>query len=105
MAGDDADFIAEIQKGLDEVWKAKTRYENVLHHNEKRSAAKTVRKMLSNSDWNAVYEQRDEILELTKKSGKLSSRELLSFQSDPGAWAKELNEVWEEQQRRLKSEL
>lgn len=106
IVGDDADSIAEIHMGLDEIRKAKKKYEDMLRHSNKKKAAKMVKKLLSNSNWNDVYEQRQTILELAQKSGRLSSEDITMFQNDPGAWAKELHEVWEEQQQMgLKSEL
>lgn len=99
------DMVGDIEEGLREVRSAKPRYEAMLRQTEQRTAAKTVRNMLSSSDWNTVYEQRDDVLELTRKSGRLSEEDLSLFENDPGAWAKELNQVWKEQQIKAKSEL
>jgi predicted nucleic acid-binding Zn ribbon protein len=102
---DKEDMTGDIEKGLREVRSAKPRYQAMLRQAEQRTAAKTVRNMLSSSDWSTIYEQRDHVLKLTRKSGRLSPEDLSLFENDPGAWAKELNQVWKEQQTKAKSEL
>jgi HD superfamily phosphohydrolase len=104
-----AEMMEDIEKGLREVRRAKTQYSDMFRQAEERKeaqkAAKTVRNLLSSSDWTTVYEQRDHILGLTRKSGRLSPKELSLFEKDPGAWAKELSAVWKEQQIKVKTEL
>jgi hypothetical protein len=110
MLGDDAEAIAKMQKVKEEVRSmnadVESKYETIVLEDELVKATKAALDVLSKSDWSTIYEKRASILESIINSGKVSSEDVAVFKSDPEAWERELEDIWDELQKQaLMSEL
>mmetsp|Transcript_7385 Transcript_7385/g.15965 ORF Transcript_7385/g.15965 Transcript_7385/m.15965 type:complete len:202 (+) Transcript_7385:296-901(+) len=54
--------------------------------------------MISNSDWERIYNKRGEILESLVIGGNISAEDAALYKNDDGAWVKELRFIWDELQ-------
>jgi hypothetical protein len=83
-----------------------SKYETIVLEDELVKATKAALDVLSKSDWSTIYEKRASILESIINSGKVSSEDVAVFKSDPEAWERELEDIWDELQKQaLMSEL
>jgi polyhydroxyalkanoate synthesis regulator phasin len=58
--------------------------------------------MISTSEWEVIYNKREDILDSVIASGKISAEDAALYKSDASAWEEELKYIWDELQTQAK---
>ena len=103
MLGDDPDTIAEIQKLMatvaqQEAPEAKKTLEQIMREADKVKKKKRAKSQgmdwVFDTEWETVWANQEEILQVILESGELNPEEGELFQRDTGAWEEQLKGIW-----------
>lgn len=106
MLGNDEEAIDAMREVISKLRNMNTdvesNYETIVLGDEFVKATKASLAALAKSEWSAVHEKSDEILESIIESGKVSAEDAAVFINDSDAWEQELREIWDELQKQAK---
>jgi len=86
----------------------KTSLKDMVQEDEIMVAIADTLKMLSNVEgdaWETILANKDNILQAVIQSGKISEEDAQRYSSDPSAWEKDLEAVWDEVKKVARTEL
>ena len=102
---DDPEMLEAIQEVMREMESmnngddVKYRLSSMTMEEEVAQATKVALEMISTSEWDVIYNKREDILDSVIASGKMSAEDAALYKSDAAAWEKELKYIWDELQR------
>ena len=101
---DDPEMLEAIQEVMREMESMNTgedvkyRLSSMTMEEEVAQATEVALEMISTSEWDVIYNKREDILDSVIASGKMSAEDAALYKSDAAAWEKELKHIWEELQ-------
>ena len=101
---DDPEMLEAIQEVMREMESMNTgddvkyRLSSMTMEEEVAQATEVALEMISISEWDSIYNKREDILDSVIASGKMSAEDAALYKSDAAAWEKELKHIWEELQ-------
>ena len=101
---DDPEMLEAIQEVMREMERMNTgddvkyRLSSMTMEEEVAQATEVALEMISTSEWDVIYNKREDILDSVIASGKMSAEDAALYKSDAAAWEKELKHIWEELQ-------
>ena len=101
---DDPEMLEAIQEVMREMESmnngddVKYRLSSMTMEEEVAQATEVALEMISTSEWDVIYNKREDILDSVIASGKMSAEDAALYKSDAAAWEKELKHIWEELQ-------
>ena len=101
---DDPEMLEAIQEVMREMESMNTgddvkyRLSSMTMEEEVAQATEVALEMISTSEWDSIYNKREDILDSVIASGKMSAEDAALYKSDAAAWEKELKHIWEELQ-------
>lgn len=101
---DDPEMLEAIQEVMREMESMNTgddvkyRLSSMTMEEEVAQATEVALEMISTSEWDVIYNKREDILDSVIASGKMSAEDAALYKSDAAAWEKELKYIWEELQ-------
>ena len=101
---DDPEMLEAIQEVMREMENMNTgddvkyRLTSMTMEEEVAQATEVALEMISTSEWDVIYNKREDILDSVIASGKMSAEDAALYKSDAAAWEKELKYIWEELQ-------
>ena len=101
---DDPEMLEAIQEVMREMENMNTgddvkyRLSSMTMEEEVAQATEVALEMISTSEWDVIYNKREDILDSVIASGKMSAEDAALYKSDAAAWEKELKHIWEELQ-------
>lgn len=104
MFSNDPETLREIEEVILELSKldANDIEQQLRELLEEEDAAKSMAETMEflqnadESDWNRILENKDAILQAVIATGAISEEEIAEYQTNPGAWERELLSIWEE---------
>jgi hypothetical protein len=104
LLGDDAETLAAMKEVMDEIQNleasdTQSSLKQMIADDEIAAATQDALKMLHKTDWETIWERKDDILEAVIQSGQIEADDAALFKSDKEAWEKELKFIWSELQR------
>lgn len=104
MLGDDPETLAAIQEVMDQIPKIsasdiQSSLQEMIADDEIAVATQNALKMLHKTDWETIWDKKEDILEAVIQSGQISAEDAALFKSDNEAWEKELKFIWNELQK------
>ena len=101
---DDPEMLEAIQEVMREMENINTgddvkyRLTSMTMEEEVAQATEVALEMISTSEWDVIYNKREDILDSVIASGKMSAEDAALYKSDAAAWEKELKYIWDELQ-------
>lgn len=101
---DDPEMLEAIQEVMREMESMNTgedvkyRLSSMTMEEEVAQATEVALEMISTSEWDVIYNKREDILDSVIASDKMSAEDAALYKSDAAAWEKELKYIWEELQ-------
>lgn len=101
---DDPEMLEAIQEVMREMENMNTgddvkyRLSSMTMEEEVAQATEVALEMISTSEWDVIYNKREDILDSVIASDKMSAEDAALYKSDAAAWEKELKYIWEELQ-------
>ena len=101
---DDPEMLEAIQEVMREMESmnngddVKYRLSSMTMEEEVAQATEVALEMISTSEWDVIYNKREDILDSVIASGKMSAEDAALYKSDAAAWEKELKYIWDELQ-------
>lgn len=101
---DDPEMLEAIQEVMREMENMNTgddvkyRLSSMTMEEEVAQATEVALEMISTSEWDVIYNKREDILDSVIASGKMSAEDAALYKSDAAAWEKELKYIWDELQ-------
>ena len=101
---DDPEMLEAIQEVMREMENMNTgddvkyRLSSMTMEEEVAQATEVALEMISTSEWDVIYNKREDILDSVIASDKMSAEDAALYKSDAAAWEKELKHIWEELQ-------
>ena len=105
---DDPEMLEAIQEVMREMESmnsgpdVKARLSSMTLEEEIAEATEMALEMISTSDWEVIYNKREDILDSVIASGKISAEDAALYKSDAAAWEEELKFMWDELQSQAK---
>lgn len=105
---DDPEMMEAIQEVMREMERMnsgvdiKDRLSSMTLEEEIAEATEMALEMISTSDWEVIYNKREDILDSVIASGKISAEDAALYKSDAAAWEEELKFIWDELQSQAK---
>ena len=101
---DDPEMLEAIQEVMREMENMNTgddvkyRLSSMTMEEEVAQATEVALEMISTSEWDVIYNKREDILDSVIASDKMSAEDAALYKSDAAAWEKELKYIWDELQ-------
>ena len=105
---DDPEMLEAIQEVMREMGSmnsgtdVKARLSSMTLEEEIAEATEMALEMISTSEWEVIYNKREDILDSVIASGKISAEDAALYKSDASAWEEELKYIWDELQTQAK---
>ena len=105
---DDPEMMEAIQEVMREMERMnsgvdiKDRLSSMTLEEEIAEATEMALEMISTSEWEVIYNKREDILDSVIASGKISAEDAALYKSDAAAWEEELKFIWDELQSQAK---
>ena len=105
---DDPEMLEAIQEVMREMESmnsgadVKARLSSMTLEEEIAEATEMALEMISTSEWEVIYNKRENILDSVIASGKVSAEDAALYKSDAAAWEEELKYIWDELQNQAK---
>lgn len=105
---DDPEMLEAIQEVMREMESmnsgtdVKARLSSMTLEEEIAEATEMALEMISTSEWEVIYNKREDILDSVIASGKISAEDAALYKSDASAWEEELKYIWDELQTQAK---
>lgn len=105
---DDPEMLEAIQEVMREMESmnsgadVKARLSPITLEEEIAEATEMALEMISTSEWEVIYNKREDILDSVIASGKISAEDAALYKSDVSAWEEELKYIWDELQTQAK---
>ena len=105
---DDPEMLEAIQEVMREMESmnsgadVKARLSSMTLKEEIAEATEMALEMISTSEWEVIYNKREDILDSVIASGKISAADAALYKSDAAAWEEELKYIWDELQTQVK---
>ena len=105
---DDPEMLEAIQEVMREMESmnsgadVKARLSSMTLEEEIAEATEMALEMISTSQWEVIYNKREDILDSVIASGKISATDAALYKSDAAAWEEELKYIWDELQTQAK---
>ena len=105
---DDPEMLEAIQEVMREMESmnsgadVKARLSSMTLEEEIAEATEMALEMIATSEWEVIYNKREDILDSVIASGKISAEDAALYKSDAAAWEEELKYIWDELQNQAK---
>ena len=105
---DDPEMLEAIQEVMREMESmnsgtdVKARLSSMTLEEEIAEATEMALEMISTSEWEVIYNKREDILDSVIASGKVSAEDAALYKNDAAAWEEELKYIWDELQNQAK---
>ena len=105
---DDPEMLEAIQEVMREMESmnsgadVKARLSSMTLEEEIAEATEMALEMISTSEWEVIYNKREDILDSVIASGKISAEDAALYKSDAAIWEEELKYIWDELQSQAK---
>ena len=105
---DDPEMLEAIQEVMREMESmnsgadVKARLSSMTLEEEIAEATEMALEMIATSEWEVIYNKREDILDSVIASGKVSAEDAALYKNDAAAWEEELKYIWDELQNQAK---